>query len=297
MEALYFCLTMDCERILAESPPGGPPDWEFSRRSIEGFRDILSSESQRATFFIVPETASKHADLWHQMAPEECELGLHVHPQSLGDHRWTEYLGSYSAEIQMGIIEEAMDAWSDALGTSPHAFRPGNFSASDATFRVLCDLEFTHGSVSAPGRCLPEFAAVWTGAPPFVHRAHPWFRMIEGKSDFLEAPTTEDQTRYKKNSPERVLPHELRVEWGDPDVHSRTLRNAVQQMLTTGREPFALIAITHNHIDYFNPDSSGTRNLRAMIRIAREAAREQDLELLPATIGQIRDAFLEMEAL
>ena len=73
MEKLYFCATMDCERIRAESPPGGPPDWGFSQRSIEGFRQVLESEGVHATFFIVPETAARHRDLWLGLDPDAFE--------------------------------------------------------------------------------------------------------------------------------------------------------------------------------------------------------------------------------
>ena len=296
MRKLHFCLTMDCERILDESPPGGPEDWESSRSAIEGFVRILQAERMHATFFIVPETAAKHADLWQSLDRDAFELGLHLHPQSLGDRSLQEYLGAYSGGQQRSMIQLAMDIWSEALGRAPRAFRPGNFSANDATFRVLKQLGFTHGSVSAPGRRSPRFRAVWSGAPAAVHRAHAAFRLVEGDMDFVEAPVTEDLTRMKTDSPQTGLPRELRVEWDDEAGHALTIRNALDRMLAEPRPLITIVALTHNHVDYSSDNSPAPTALKGIIRHARAAASANDLELVPATIGQIRDAYLENEA-
>ena len=293
MTNLLFCMTMDCERIKPESPPGGPPDWGFSRRAIEGFRSVLAEEGVRGTFFIVPENAARHVNVWQGMDPEAFELGLHLHPQSLGDRSHDEYLGAYSADAQCNLIQAASDAWTQALGRRPLAFRPGNFSANDATFGVLSELGFTHGSVSSPGRCMPGFRAVWSGADPYVHRSHPYFRLIGGGLEFVEAPVAEDLTRFRLADPQRALPHELRVEWGDAASHGLTIRNCLSAMLDARPPVLAIVGLTHNHEDYFSRDSCHVASLRAIIRHARQAAADHGLEFTPATIGQIRQALLD----
>lgn len=291
MRPLYFCLTVDCERIKAESPPGGPPDWEFAEKTIRGFHRLLQSEGQRCTFFIVPETAGRHRETWPEIESDAFELGLHLHPQSLGDLRHQEYLGAYAEGEQRKIIEYAVEVWSKALGRRPRAFRPGNFSANDCTFKILTELGFTHGSVSAPERNRPDFRAVWAGAEQHVHRAHGAFRLIPGDLDFVEVPMTEDVSRWKSSS----LPYELRVEWGDANEHRVTIENALAEMLAAAPRVLSIISLTHNSIDYFSEDSPWAPALRGIIRGVREAAAANDLELIPATIGQIREAFLKNE--
>ena len=310
MTPLYFCMTMDCERILAESPPGGPPDWDFSRKAIEGFHAILSQEGQKATFFIVPETAAKHAPLWLSMDPEAFELGLHLHPQSFGDLRHGEYLGAYPAAEQRALLEQAAAVWRDALGRSPLTFRPGNLSASDATYGILAALGFTHGSVSAPERRAPAFRAVWQGADPYVHRAHAGFRLIPGDLEFVEIPVTEDVSRswgtepgFSGSARTRVewgnagfsAPVELRVEWGDADFHRTTVQNVLHRAVADAPPLITLVSLTHNHQDYFSPNSPRVSALRGIVRAARETADELGLTLIPATLEQIREAFLAVE--
>lgn len=292
MDKLFFCLTMDCERIAAESPPGGPADWDASERSILGFADILRGEGMHATFFIVPETAEKHAEHWLRLEGEAFELGLHLHPQSLGDGSWQEYLGAYPVDDQRRLLDIGIEIWQMALGRRPLAFRPGNFSASDATYALLTELGFTHGSVSVPGRCAPNFRAVWSGAHPYVHRAHAAFRLIAGSLPFVEIPVTEDLTRVKVESAEMHLPFELRVEFGDPDAHGLTIGNALAAMQETGPPLYVLVGMTHNHIDYSTADSPHVQALLGMIGHVRRVADENGVDLVPASLERIRTEFL-----
>jgi hypothetical protein len=292
---MLFCVTMDAERIRAESPPGGPPDWDFSERAIAGFSRTIEAEDACGTFFIVPETAHRHRDLWLGLDPARFELGLHLHPQSLGDGRWSEYLGAYRAAEQRRLIETAAASWEQALGRRPRAFRPGNYSANDDTFRLLAEARFTHGSVSAPGRVAPDFRAVWAGALPWPHRAHAHFRLIAGDLDFMEAPVAQDPAEMREPTPLRFFPRELRVEWGDAEVHGRTIRRTLRRMLDGGAAVLAVVAMTHNTEDYFTEGSPRLDALRGLIRHARLAAEEHALEFTAATIEDVRAALLSDE--
>lgn len=296
MKKLYFCITMDCERIAAESPTGGPADWEFSEKAIRGFWEILAVEGQRATFFIVPAAAARHRELWRDVAGGGCELGLHVHPQSLGDRSRTEHLGAYGREEQFAILRQARDRWQDALGRAPRAFRPGMFSADDATFGVLADLGFTHGSVSAPQWVAPHWQVDWGRTCPWVHRAHRDSRLLRGDLDFVEAPATQDPSRIWQAEGRMSLPTALWVETGDDAGHGLTIRSALDAMLAADPPLLSLVALTHNNVDYFSPDSPQIAALRGMIHHARQAADERGLQLTPATLGKIREAFFASEA-
>ena len=223
---LYVAFTMDCERIAAESPPGGPESWELSERAIRGYCERLLDRGYKPTLFLMPECARQHVDLLGKLAERGVELGLHVHPQSLGDHRYQRYLGEYSADMQREILALATEMLEQAIGTRPVSFRPGNFSASDATYSVLYGLGFRQGSVSDPGRRVPRFAAVWEGACPDPHYVDPTDKLRAGNLPFLEMPLTTDPDRRHPNG----FPYELRIEsgpfetWHRPIIEKRLQR-------------------------------------------------------------------------
>jgi len=64
-----------------------------------------------ATFFITPETAHQHKDLFLDLEKKGCELGIHLHPQSFGNFKYKDYLGGYSLKKQIEILREAIDTW------------------------------------------------------------------------------------------------------------------------------------------------------------------------------------------
>jgi peptidoglycan/xylan/chitin deacetylase (PgdA/CDA1 family) len=199
---LYVCFTMDVERIRSQSPPGGTPTWECGELCVRSYCDALLQRGYPATLFIVPDTAEKQARLFQQMRADGHECGLHIHPQGWGDNYKNpdahDYLGGYSGEQQFEMLGRAKGQWANAIGVAPDAFRAGNFSANDETFRVLDALQFRSSSTSQPGRVVPGFRAVWAGATRIVHRAHRGFRLIEGDLDLVEVPATVDATRTEQ---------------------------------------------------------------------------------------------------
>jgi len=284
---LYVCFTMDCERIRRFSPPGGPQTWEISERAIEGFSEVLLSHGLVGTFFIVPETAHRHRDLFLELEERGFELGMHFHPQSFGDLRYGEYLGAYSYEEQVEILSQAADVWAEALGRRPRTFRPGNFSANDSTFRALYDLGFRQGSVSAPERVMPKYRAVWAGAYPYAHHVHPHFRLIPGDLDFFEVPVTEDRERRTWEGKSAM---ELRVEMAGVEDHRRTIDRCVADMVENQVPVKTIVAVTHNFIDYEDPEEPRRRVLEEMAEYVQKAALRFGLKLRPATIEQIHRA-------
>lgn len=100
---LYVVFTMDCERIGVESSfpgGGGPKIWELSERAIRGFCRILLDKGIAPTLFLTPECAQQHNQMLRDFQSEGVELGIHIHPQSFGDHRHSGYLADYSEELQ-----------------------------------------------------------------------------------------------------------------------------------------------------------------------------------------------------
>jgi len=275
---------MDCERIAAESPPGGPASWELSERAILGYCERLLERGFRPTLFLTPECGAQHVSMLQDLAAQGVELGLHVHPQSLGDHRYSRYLGEYAAAQQRQILEQACDTMAEALGQRPRSFRPGNFSASNTTYRVLYDLGFRQGSVSDPGRSCPHYAALWEGAPRDPHYVDQADRLIVGELPFLEVPVTTDPDGVRPNG----IPYELRLESGSFGTWHRPIVERTLSRLERERVAFrALCLFTHNSFSYDRDDDPHTVTLcETLDYLAR------DTEVVPVTLQGAHGVFV-----
>ena len=199
---VHVLFTMDCEPAATDvtayalsMSSSGPADYEESERSIRGHVATLKTHGFPLTLFVHPEVAVAHRELLLELQDDGACLGLHLHPYKLKSTDYRYDLGAYTACEQRDILGKATEAWERALGQHPLYFRAGYFSASDATFGVLHELGFRGGSLSNPGRVLPEHCSVWAGAPAYPHRAHLGFRLIDGDSDFVEIPVSVDFQR------------------------------------------------------------------------------------------------------
>ena len=286
-EPLHIAFTMDCERIASQSPPGGPETWRQSERAISGFCEFLLGEAMPPTLFLTPECALQHRDLFEELAMRGVELGLHIHPQSLGDLRYTKYLGDYNGPEQRQIIRQGIDVFVEAIGTRPMSFRSGNFSASDETFAVLHELGFQHGSVSNPGRNLSQYAAIWVGACPDVHWADATNRLQAGRLPFLEVPLTTDPARLRSNG----TVHELRIESGPAESWHEPIIQQTLRCFGSSRAEFRFLCLfTHNLFDYSDPQTEQTITLRDLVQYLHGLRDRYDVT--PATLSEIRERFV-----
>jgi hypothetical protein len=287
-EPLYVAFTMDCERIASESPPGGPATWELSERAIRGFCQLLLNSGVPPTLFATPECAQYHREQLRDLASQGVELGMHIHPQSLGDHRYRQYLGQYSHSMQREIIQRGMEGFSEALGMRPMSFRPGNFSASDGTFAVLHALGFQKGSVSDPGRDAPQLAAVWKETCPDPHWANEGNRLRSGDLSFLEVPVTTDPYRLHPNG----FPYELRIESGTfQDWHAPIMRQALERMAAEHVGFRCLCLFTHNYFEYGDEHADQARTVQDIVEHLH--ALQGEYRVIPATLATIRDRYVE----
>lgn len=295
-EPLYVCMTMDVERIGPCSPTGGPPDWAFGARSVQHYCQNLAKFQFPATLFVVPDTAVEQGDLLRDIAADTgSELALHMHPQCWKDNyenfEGHDYLGGYTAEEQHQMLTEALAQVGDALGDRPRAFRGGNFSANDDTYRVLVDLGFTHGSVSQPGRSVPRFKACWKDAILDVHFAHKAFRQVSGDLDFVEVPLTSDQTR----TDHWTGVGDVRIEDATVDEITKAARQEIGRQVGDDVPLKHLCILTHNTVNYWSEDESdgGRRGvlLNALDQIC-EIAEDLGLDVQGATLASVRQAFL-----
>jgi hypothetical protein len=287
-DALFVTWTMDCETIGAESPTGGPVDWQLSERAMRGYVGALAERGHRATLFLIPRLAEAQAEVLMELREAGAELGMHMHPQTadLGHDR---YLGQYSADEQREMLRAGRDRVHAAVGQAPRSFRPGNFSASDDTFAVLGELGFTQGSVSLPGRVIPDFAAEWGGAEPFAHWASATNRLETGDLGFLELPCAVDLREVESAAkPPGEVTH-LRLErdgilqWG-PDLIRRHLAAQVE----SGCQLKSLVVMTHNTREYGDARDTYRGRLEGLADAIEEAAAEAGLTVCPATLAQIR---------
>ncbi|HNZ38530.1 MAG TPA: polysaccharide deacetylase family protein [Candidatus Latescibacteria bacterium] len=289
MEPLYLAWTMDCERIAAESPPGGPATWELSERAIRGYCDTLLAAGAFPTLFLTPECAVQHRAMFRDYAKQGVELGLHVHPQSFAEHQYEKYLGEYDADTQRKIISEAMAVFADAIGWEPRSFRAGNDSATDDTFRVLSELGFLAGSVSCPGREVPKYAARWETAYRYAHWAHRSNRLVPGDLPFFEVPMS---THPTERSPDG-LAHELRIEWGPLKDWQQPIIEAVLADMETNRVAFkSLCFITHNTFAYDDASAPQSQTLRDTLAFLRTLAPRFTIKA--TTLTEAREAFRAM---
>ena len=276
-EKLFIIFTMDCERILKYSPTGGPETWEFSENTIKSFLKVLIDHDLSGTFFIVPNTAEKHVELFLEAQDCGFELGMHYHPQSFQYGRYNKYLGEYNYKEQLRQLSEAIKVWENALGFRPSSFRPGNCSANEFTYKVLYELGFRQGSTYIPNRYIPKWHAIWTNANPFPHH-------IKG-IDFLEVPITADiEEKVRKGDPVH-----LRIEGYDENTLCSLVEKWINILVKREIILKTIVVITHNSIDYFSKESKYVRRLKKLIKSISNASRKFDLELVPINLRKLHE--------
>jgi peptidoglycan/xylan/chitin deacetylase (PgdA/CDA1 family) len=277
---------MDVECPGAGTRDAGFRDWDLGENSVRGFVERLGREGWPTTLLVVPAAAARYRRVLRDLAGSGTELGLHIHPQDLG---YEEHLGTYSGEEQIEILRAAMKQWEDAIAGRPCSFRPGNFSANDATFPALEALGFRQGSVSSPERKMTSLSAVWTGAPKDAHWAHRANRLLAGNSTFLEVPVTVDWETMIWGGQTAL---ELRIETVDGRAHGYTVRKNIRRMLADQVTPMALVAITHNFFDYTSSTEFRSITLGEIIQGMKEAAEENGVELRGVTLEEFRKVYV-----
>ena len=305
---LSVILTMDCEPALFECSPlavslsgSGPATYEEGERSIRGYVESAARNGYPVTLFAHPEVAVAQSSLLLELQSAGNCLGMHLHPYKFDDKRYPDDLGAFSGDQQRELVSDATEVWSNALGQHPRFFRGGVFSANDDTFRVLHQLGFEGGSVSCPGRVLPQAKAVWAGTQLYPHRANLSFRMIDGTSDFVEVPISVDTKRpmtTRDHTSHRGDRHEAGFEW--PYIPSRrydheAVVDGVLRRSVADNSTFpTYVTNTHQDQDYMDPLHPATMNLSTIFQALRKTADDLAIELVGRTVSdmcdQVRDS-------
>jgi len=283
---LYVTFTMDCERIAEYAPEGGGPEsWRVSEEAVQRFAEILQREGMKGGFYIQPETAERHKELFLDLEASGFELGMQFHCGNFRDLSFKKYLGSYSRKEQLHILRLAKEDWTEAIGRPPRSFRAGFFSMNNETYRVLHELGFKQSSSCIPGRNRPEVYAVWVGAYPYAHHVDPQNRLSPGSLELYEVPVTVnwlDRERLKKGTP-----MDLRVEGKVPlEYHKETIQMNIERMVRLEIPIKTIVGITHN-TEYFLEKKSV---LESMVSYVKEAAQRYGLNIVPSTLEEIHRA-------
>jgi hypothetical protein len=292
MDKIYIVITMDCEPIRsaegATQATSGPHSYEGSARFIGGFARQAANARFPVSFFIHPEVAAAHPEVFLEWEKSGACLGLHIHPYKIHRTRYRAHFGSLSAQEQTILLSEASAIWREALGRLPLYFRPGTFSANDATARVLSELGFRGGSLSCPGRLYPDLYAVWAGAPLDPHFTHASFRLMPGDLDFVNLPLTVD-TSTQVTSNGRSFYRDLRPDYLKAD-YDQIARNIVGQLKARDPAVPIIMVVTHNDNDFTDPQDRINGNYRRVLRAIQNACEAAEVEPVGATVETVCDA-------
>lgn len=291
-ETVRILVTMDVEPVKQQPRWTGPADAATSARLIRAYAELAERHHYPVTFFIHPEAAELHRDLFHELEQRGHGLGLHVHPTRFRYPQYQRELGFYSGEEQRELLTLARAQWAAALGRAPTLFRPGAFSANDATFPTLVALGFRGGCVSIPGRIWPQRYCVWAGAELDPHRAHPCFRQVAGNLPFANVPLSVDvhavvQARgltYFRD----LRPNAREVPVGE------TVRGILAG-LAERRPPVPVVHfVTHNDQPFDDPTSEACRRLTEVLATVEPCCREFGWTAVGSTVADVCEQVLAL---
>ncbi len=277
---LLVCWTIDCEATQRSID-----DVSLGMRSLRGYADLLAEAGLKGSLFVLPSDAEAYPKLLRELAGEGFEIGLHYHPQ---EDEHSDYCGAYSYDEQVEMYGRASRRFADAVGFCPGSFRTGSFSANDMTFPATSQVGFRSCSHSLPERKMTSLRANWSGASPGVHFAHPSNRLLEGNLDLVEVPVTGDPDSMLWSG---LHPQDLRVELFDAkDQFYMIDKMLAREKSRTGKVK-SIVALTHNIFEYDCTDDFRHVTIKQMIADFQTLAEKHEMELVPATIGQIAEAY------
>jgi len=282
---IYFNIQVDCEST--RHSVGNPA---LGERALRGLQRILAQTNMKATFVVIPSDIRAHAAFYRELETGGHELGLHLHPAEMG---YDEFLGVYSLDDQLAMLQTAADIFAQAFGRRPECFTPGYFSANDFTFPALEQAGLRHGTVSMPTRNLPQCACVWGSSPLDLHYPHRYNRCLAGDVDFVDVPMTVDTESRLWGG---AHPQDLRVELVDAKNHWYTIhKNAARQVQAGAAVPVKYLkALTHNLFDYGDERDFRRETLLGIITAAKRICEQQRCELIPATTAAVATAYREL---
>lgn len=295
---MLVLFTMDVEPAALNAGTSGPSSDEAGLNAIHDYQATLGAYGYNATYFVHPELTRDHPAFFQSLAKEGATLGLHVHTTKFTADKQECELGGLTADKQKKILQLASEMFEKGVGVRPTLFRPGCFSANDATYGVLAELGFTGGSISIPGRIWPDRYCVWSGAYPYAHFGHESFRQREGTVPFVDIPLSVDMTGQPRWNPVGFYHYpDLRP----GGVYSQTdevsydrrelLHNIIGQMAEDNPPMKTLVVDVHNDRDFKSENSEAGRHLRAVLEGIEPECRAVGLKACPSTYAEAVEYF------
>ncbi len=276
MQKIYFDIQTDCE-----STQHAIRNPDLGRKAILGLGEILSETGMKGTFVVIPTDMDVHVDIYKELEAAGHDIGLHVHP---ADQGYQEFLGIYSFEDQVKILNEGVDRFAQKTGRKPETITPGYGSANDHTFPALEATGFKQGFVSLPTRNLPQCACVWGDSPLGCHYPHRFNKSLEGDVNFVNIPPTIDPESRMWGGKH---PQDLRVELVDAKNHYYTIEKAIKRQLAEDVPVKYIKAFTHNIFDYSDKNNFRRETLLGIIKALKKICSENSCELVPANTAEI----------
>jgi len=294
MKPIQILITMDVEVPRQEAGASGPPDWETSHQYIRAYTEMAHRAGFPVSFFIHPEAAMRHRDLFEELKDtRQADIeGLHLHPWKFLDRHYQYHLGGMTKDQQRQIISEAIAIWQQAFGRRPLYFRPGTFSANDTTFPLMVEMGFIGGSLSAPERFMPDLNAIWTGAPRDPHRGHAAMRNIAGDLPFANMPLSHDYSTPLQHGSRRVFA-DLRPCRNDGDMYT-LVRNVMTQTLERDAPIQTIHMDTHNDNDYTDPTNKACQRYQSLLDNLHIVAKELGVPIVGSTIASVTQQVLAL---
>lgn len=293
---IHILFTMDVEPATDAVGHSGPVSDEAGRQAVRDYCAVLEPWGYRATFFVHPEMASADPAFFRDLALEGHSLGLHVHTTKFALDPQPCELGGLSSDEQRRILTLAADQFADALGFRPQLFRPGCFSANDATYEILVELGFAGGGVSIPGRIWSDRFCIWSGAHPYVHFAHETFRQLEGTLPFVEVPLSVDLSGPLEWNPigfhhyADLRPGGMYSAADEVERDRQVLLESILRRTVLDNPPLkTLVVDVHNDRDFISDNSSAARHLRTVLEQIKPRCHALGLEPIASTYGLVVD--------
>jgi hypothetical protein len=154
---------------------------------------------------------------------------------------------------------------------------------------VLSELGFKGGSVSIPGRVLPEAYAVWAGAEPYPHRANLNFRQVKGESGFVEIPVAVSYQRPTARGDRGEQGYEWLYIPSNKYNHRAVVHDLLERFLTDSPSFGTIVTDTHNNMDFSDPEHHATKKLRIILEAIRTDCQQMKLPPVGTTVERLRD--------
>jgi len=276
MTEILFDIQTDCEAT--QHAIANP---ELGKKAILGLGEIMAETGTKGSFIVIPSDIKVHASIYKELEQQGHDIGLHVHP---ADQGYEEFFGVYGFDMQIKILKEAIDVFSEYMGRAPLSFTPGYGSANDHTFPALEAVGLKQGLVSIPTRDLPQCACVWGSSPLGCHYVHRYNRCLTGNVDFVNVPGTIDPESRMWGGKH---PQDLRVELVDSKNHYYTIEKAIKRQLVEDAPVKYIKAVTHNTYDYSDKNNFRRKTLYGIINAVKKICKQYNCKLIPANTAEI----------